>query len=124
LIYAEAILGNDESTSDDAALKAINDVRKRAGLPDLTSITKDDILTERRHEFAFEGDYWFDIQRQGFDKAREIIKKQERGSYDFNGKLQSEKIMLSSPDQMFLPIPQTDLSASPMLREPAVPYYQ
>jgi hypothetical protein len=124
LIYAEAILGNDASTSDDAALKAINDVRKRAGLPDLTSITKDDILTERRHEFAFEGDYWFDIQRQGFDKAREIISKQERGSYDFNGKLQSEKIMLSSPDQMFLPIPQTDLSASPMLREPAVPYYQ
>jgi hypothetical protein len=25
---------------------------------------------------------------------------------------------------MFLPIPQTDLTASPMLREPAVPYYK
>ena len=59
LIYAEAILGNDASTSDAAALAAINDVRKRAGLPDLTSINKDDILTERRHEFAFAREPFF-----------------------------------------------------------------
>lgn len=123
LIYAEATLGDNASTSDAEALEAINAVRQRAELDDLTSITKDIILHERRVEFAFEGDYWFDVQRQGFEKAKQIIAAQERGSYDWNGQLQSEKVTLTSPAQMFLPIPQSDLTASPKLREPAVPYY-
>lgn len=123
LIYAEATLGNDASSTDNSALDAINAVRDRAGLGDLTSITKDAILHERRVEFAFEGDYWFDIQRQGFTKAKDMIALQERGSYDFNGHLVSEKVTLTSAAQLFLPIPQTDLSASPKLSEPAIPYY-
>ncbi len=126
LIYAEATLGNGASTSDASALAAINKVRARAGLSALTAITKDIILHERRVEFAFEGDYWFDIQRQGFDKAKEIIAKQERGGYDFSGthRINSEKVTLTSAAQLFLPIPQTDLTASPKLRESAVPYYK
>lgn len=123
LIYAEATLGNDASSTDNSALDAINAVRDRAGLGDLTSITKDAILHERRVEFAFEGDYWFDIQRRGFTKAKDMIALQERGSYDFNGHLVSEKVTLTSAAQLFLPIPQTDLSASPKLSEPAIPYY-
>ncbi len=64
LIYAEATLGDDASTSDSSALDAINAVRqRRPGRPD--QHYKDIILHERRVEFAFEGDYWFDIQRQG-----------------------------------------------------------
>ncbi len=52
-----------------------------------------------------------------------MIADQERGSYNFDGQLQSEKVTLTSEAQMFLPIPQSDLTASPKLREPAVPYY-
>jgi hypothetical protein len=63
-------------------LEAVNKVRSRAGLADLTSLTKDIILHERRVEFAFEGDYWFDIQRQGFTKAKQILEAQERGTYN------------------------------------------
>ncbi|MDF1548263.1 MAG: RagB/SusD family nutrient uptake outer membrane protein, partial [Bacteroidales bacterium] len=79
LIYAEAVLANNASTSDAGALAAINKVRNRAGLASLASFTKDEILHERRAEFAFEGDYWFDIQRQGFAKAKQIIEAQNRG---------------------------------------------
>jgi hypothetical protein len=83
LIYAEAVLGTEGSTSDAAALSAFNNVRQRAGLLPKESITLDDIMHERRVEFAFEGDYWFDIQRQGFAKAKQIIEAQNRGTADY-----------------------------------------
>lgn len=81
LIYAEATLGTAGSTSDASALAAFNKVRARAGLPNKSVLTLDDILKERRVEFAFEGDYWYDITRQGFAKAKQIIEAQNRGTY-------------------------------------------
>jgi hypothetical protein len=125
LIYAEATLGTDASSTDASALDAINKVRARAGLAALTQIDKDVILHERRVEFAFEGDYWFDIQRQGFDKAKDMIAQQERGDYDYSGTniIHSDKVILTSPDQLFLPIPQSDLTASPKLRDEPVHYF-
>ena len=53
LIYAEAVLGTNASTDNTDALKAFNKVRSRAGLSAKTSITTDDVLKERRVEFAF-----------------------------------------------------------------------
>ena len=44
LMYAEAILGNDESTTDADALFYFNEVRKRAKVDELASITWDDIF--------------------------------------------------------------------------------
>ncbi|ADQ19074.1 RagB/SusD domain protein [Leadbetterella byssophila DSM 17132] len=119
LIFAEATLGTAASTSDAAALAAFNSVRARAGLPAKTSITLDDILKERRVEFAFEGDYWFDIQRQGFAKAKEMISKQNRGSYD-GGPVY---ITNFTEDRMYLPIPASETVQAPALLGPAVPYY-
>lgn len=126
LIYAEAVLGDAASTADAGALNAFNKVRRRAGFTtDKTSITKADILKERRVEFAFEGDYWFDIQRQGFTAAKQIIEAQERGTYNFNGEVDQYRVSLSSEKQLFLPIPTTEIAANPELDEskPAVPYY-
>ncbi|WP_423147103.1 RagB/SusD family nutrient uptake outer membrane protein [Rubrolithibacter danxiaensis] len=124
LIYAEATLGGAASTSDASALSAFNQVHNRAGLPSVSSITLDDILHERKVEFAFEGDYWFDIQRQGFAKAKEMIAKQERGTLGGNGQLTSFKATLTSESQLFLPVPQAETVIDPLLLEPAVPYYQ
>lgn len=124
LIYAEAVLGGAGSTADAGALEAFNKVHNRAGLTSLTSINIDDILHERKVEFAFEGDYWFDIQRQGFAKAQQIIASQERGTLDGNGKLTSFKATLNSAAQLFLPIPQAETAQDPKLLEPAVDYYK
>ena len=47
LIYAEAILGNNGSTSDGEALKYFNEVRKRAGVDPVSTINMDSVLKER-----------------------------------------------------------------------------
>lgn len=117
LIYAESVLGSSASTSDATALAAINKVRTRAGLNTLSSITMDDILHERRVEFAFEGDYWFDIQRQGFAKAKQIIEAQNRGTFEFPA------YVTFTENYMHLPIPAGEVLQDPALGLPAVPYY-
>src|SRR5690606_29317658 len=101
LIYAEAALAGGESTTDASALAAFNAVRQRAGLASKTAITPEDIFRERRVEFAFEGDFWFDIQRQGFEKAKAFIEGQNRGSFDGGPKF----ITTFTEDKMYLPIP-------------------
>lgn len=126
LIYAEAVLGAQASTSDAQALNAFNLVHQRAGLPAVSSITKDLILHERRVEFAFEGDYWFDIQRQGLAKAKAIVAAQERGTIDYTrpGGVNSLKVTMTMPyKDLFLPIPLSETVQNPKLNEPAVPYY-
>jgi starch-binding outer membrane protein, SusD/RagB family len=125
LIYAEATLGDNASTSDGTALAAINKVRARALLLPLASFTKDQVMRERRSELAFEGDYWFDLQRQGFTKAKQIIDAQERGTLSDDGtQIYSMHVTtFLSPSQLWLPIPQNETSQNPKLLEPAIPYY-
>ena len=123
LIYAEGVLGNNASTTDASALAAFNQVRTRAGLDPLSSLTKQQILHERRVEFAFEGDYWFDIQRQGFATAQQIINGQERGTLNGNGTINHVAASFNSESQLYLPIPSDEVVADPELAKAAVPYY-
>jgi hypothetical protein len=123
LIYSEAVLGTNASTTDASALAAFNKVHARAGLTPLNSLTRDIIMHERRVEFAFEGDYWFDIQRQGFTRAKQILEAQERGTLNNDGSINHVGIAVSSPSQLFLPIPQQETVSDPQLAKPAVPYY-
>ncbi len=122
LIYAEAVMGASTSTSDAGALAAFNQVHERAGLPAVTSLTKEMILKERRLEFAFESDYWFDIQRQGFTAAQAIISAQERGSYTGTG-ISHLTASFTSASQLYMPIPASEVLADPNLAEAPVPYY-
>lgn len=127
LIYAEAVLGEASSTSDQSALDAVNAVRHRAGLGesrDLTVITTENLLRERRVEFAFEGDYWFDVQRQGFARAKEIVEAQERGTYSASGThlIDHVSAALPSESQLYLPIPTAEIVNNPELANPAIPY--
>lgn len=119
LIYAEAVLGTSASTTDASALMYFNMVRERAGLAPKTSLTIDDILHERRVEFAFEGDYWFDIKRQGFTKAKQIIEAQNRGTAE-------DPVYITgfTEAMMRLPIPNGETLQDPALLEEPVAYYQ
>ena len=86
LIYAEAVLGNNASTSDPSALEAFNSVRSRA-IPTATlktSITFDDVWKERRLELAGEGDRWYDYVRRSYYDLQgciDEIKNQRRNTY-------------------------------------------
>ncbi len=61
LIKAEALLGNNTSTTDPEALKAFNATRLRAKLPAKTSFTFEDLIRERRIEFCLEYCNWYDM---------------------------------------------------------------
>lgn len=125
LIYAEAAMNGSGSTSDASALTAFNAVHTRGGLaPMVGTITIDQLLRERKVEFAFEGDYWFDIQRQGLTKASAMVAQQERGTYDDGGHLNSFKATIpASFNSLFLPIPQVETVSNPLLLEPPVSFY-
>src|SRR5688572_8261581 len=61
LLYAEALLAKGRAAE---ATSEINDIRDRAGLPDLAGIaTMADLQKEKRFELCFEGHRWFDIRR-------------------------------------------------------------
>ena len=71
--YADVLLMLAESLNEQnmsgAALPYLNQVRERAGLPDVTitdqSLLRDTIAHERRVELAFENKRWFDLVRTG-----------------------------------------------------------
>lgn len=73
LMLAESLNENGKTTE---ALTYLNQVRSRAGLPAISTGTKEDIrdkiYTERRLEFYLEGHRWFDLVRTG--RAYEVLK--------------------------------------------------
>jgi hypothetical protein len=68
LIYAEAVNAGGAPTAGSAEA-ALNLVRARAGIPSVSGLSTaaltDSIRVERRREFAFEGQRWFDLSRWG-----------------------------------------------------------
>ena len=64
LLYAEAKFLAD-GDADKSGLKALNEVRKRAQIPELTSMKYQDIKDERRAELFCEQERFFDLVRWG-----------------------------------------------------------
>ncbi len=134
LVYAEAILGNNTSSSDPEALRALNAVRQRSFVPRdeyvaLKSFMFTDIMNERRRELAYEGDNWFDFVRLHYYKPEEaisVLSNQERGTY--GGNATSLPITLNSMryaptnGDFLLPIPEGDLLKNPNLGQEPVPF--
>ena len=67
--YPEILLMNAEAAvylgNSAIALKDVNMVRNRAGLPSLTTVAINDVYKERRLELAMEQDRFFDLVRTG-----------------------------------------------------------
>ncbi|WP_163321805.1 RagB/SusD family nutrient uptake outer membrane protein [Draconibacterium mangrovi] len=147
LIYAEAVLGNDASSSDAKALEVFNKVRARAYGMDYsefvgtslaaTSLSFDKIWKERRLELACEGDRWYDYVRLHYYQPQEAIaelKAQRRSSYTGlfsfyeSGTLDTDVTYYDknpvipniTDDSFTLPFPDTDLTMNKHLMEPAV----
>ena len=140
LIYAEAVLGNDASTTDPKALEYFNKVHTRAGLPELDDpLTFDVIFKERMLEFAMEGMAWYDLVSLHYynpAKAYQILNSQDRGLF-FTRPDQmpnptqwtftktswfAERTINANAGNFLLPIPNTELSQAPNLQKPAVDY--
>lgn len=152
LIDAEAILGLESgvkpgtgipltaSTSNTEAVDNFNKVRQRVGVPAVTSFTYQQLLLERRLEFALEQDYWFDLCRiDGYQTAGSatspthhptaiaIISQQERGTYSGPANSVPAPVIYSSKltpadANFFFPVPVAESNADPNLVKAPVPY--
>ncbi len=141
LIYADAMLGNNASTSDPEALKYFNAVRQRAGVEPKTSITYADIYQEKKIEFAFEGHQWYDWKQWYYfepQAALNYFNTQNRGTYNitynegdpfvtfFNDATNPQTVGKRTYDittvKADLPYPESDLRVSPNLSLPPVPF--
>ena len=139
LIYAEAVLGNQASTSDPEALRLFNAVRQRGipTAPAATELTFMKIFNERRLEFACEGDNWYDYVRLHYynpELAKELINKQERGTYNLLREyymdevtqdqvtLNTFKVGLTDDSKFFLPFPSGDINVNKHLLEDPVEF--
>lgn len=72
--YAELLLDYAEIDfkrgRPDAALQRINQIRRRVRMPELTTLTWDDIVNERRVELAFEKSTYWDLLRWNIAEKR------------------------------------------------------
>ncbi|MDO6472978.1 RagB/SusD family nutrient uptake outer membrane protein [Maribacter sp. 1_MG-2023] len=100
LMHVEAIMAGSASTTNAAALASFQAVRDRAGLPaTVSTITKEDLLVERRVELAFENQRWFDLLRFGVAEAVLSAHSAEMG-YVFDAR------------KLLLPIPAREINIS------------
>lgn len=100
LMYVEAVLAGGESTSDATALDYYNQVRARAGFETAVStISKADLLEERRMELSFENQRLFDLIR--FEEEINVLSDHA----DNTGGIFSNTDVL-------LPIPQNEINLS------------
>lgn len=94
LMYAEAL---NELGDSDGAHDALNEVRVRAGLTELSGLGKENfrtaLLEERKLEFAAEGHRWFDLVR--FGKLEDVVSAAKPG-------------VTPQPKHYLFPIPQIE----------------
>lgn len=65
LLLSESLVRQGKNSE---ALPYINQVRARAGIPALSSVTLEDVSNEMRHELAYENHRWSDLKRTGLVK--------------------------------------------------------
>ncbi|WP_036156391.1 RagB/SusD family nutrient uptake outer membrane protein [Maribacter forsetii] len=100
LMHVEAIMAGGASTTSSAAIASFQAVRDRAGLPaTVSTITKEDLLVERRVELAFENQRWFDLLRFGVAESVLSAHSAEMG-YVFDAR------------KLLLPIPAREINIS------------
>ncbi len=150
LTYAEAVLGNNPSTTDATAVAYFNQVHTRSGLPPFTvtdpltgvstPLTFDRIFKERVTEFAMEGMAWYDLVSLHYynpQKAFAILNSQDRGFYNITPDAfpnptmwtikkttwaTTERQINANEGNFRLPIPSAEISQAPNLTQPAVEY--
>lgn len=104
LMYAEAL--NEQGAGNTEAYAAVNRIRKRAGLSDLSGLSqsafRDSVLIERRLELAFEGHRRYDLLR-----TKRLV----------SAMTAQNPTIVVKPHQTLFPIPQTERDVNPLLTQ-------
>jgi hypothetical protein len=97
---------------DGEALPYLNMVRHRAGLPDATTATADNIADEMRHELAFENHRWTDLIRIG--KAVEVLNAKGVTMKSLYGWILPNSFNVTT-DRLIYPLPARELQINTLL---------
>lgn len=133
LNYAEAVLGNNATTTDPTALQLFNALRLRAGVPTKSSIGYEDLRHEFRVETAFEGLYWYFLLRRGYYQQQEVVNyvnNQHRNASYYENSTHTYKlsdsyvapgpsVSVATARNLTLPLPETDATKNPLLKSDA-----
>lgn len=139
LNYAEATLGSNQSSTDATALSYVNELRSRAGLSNLTTLTRENLFKERRLELCMEGQYWYDLVRRSYYEQQAVIgliQSQNRETIiPFTYEAETNTVTIDETrdpepravgpvdESIFLmPYPEPEVVQNPLLRQPPVPY--
>jgi len=125
LMLAEAI--NEQTGPTAEALGYINQVRKRAGLTDLTGLDKTTfrtaVLKERRLELAFENHRWFDLKRTMTPAEWAAFMNAHGARERANPTIARGNVPFNSTDyifndfEYFLPLPAPQILINPKLAQ-------
>src|SRR5947199_2218509 len=117
LMYAEAVNEGAAPVVAMTAEQALNAVRTRAGITPVSGLStaafRDSVWLERRREFVFEGQRWFDLSRWGVLDSVIIAKTTELGTI-----APGETTVHGAPSNL-LPLPLAELSKNPNLTQNA-----
>ncbi|MCG2590448.1 RagB/SusD family nutrient uptake outer membrane protein [Rhodohalobacter sulfatireducens] len=126
--YGEVLLNLAEAAYElgntGEALDAINQVRSRAGMPNLNSLTLDDIIHERDVELMFEGHKYWDYRRWRIAEERlsesrsgvKVLFDWETKKYEVNVlDSQDRRERYFGPEHYYMPITVDRLSNNPNL---------
>ena len=101
LLHVEATMAGAPATVDPAAVASFQAVRDRAGLTTaVVSVSKEELMTERRVELAFENQRYFDLIRFG-ELDNVLSAHSDEMGYVYN-----------SQKARYLPIPQREINLS------------
>jgi hypothetical protein len=113
LRYADVLLLKAEASlrlgNTATALASLNPVRVRAGLAAVTTLTLDEVLAERGRELTWEGWRRSDLIRYGKWEGNWTTK-----SENFNTPFE---LVSRDPSRRVFPIPATQLSSNPLLKQ-------
>jgi hypothetical protein len=115
LMYAEAVNEGGAAVPAMTARQALNAVRTRAGIDSVPVLSiaafRDSVWLERRREFLFEGQRWFDLSRWGVLNSVITAKTAELGAI-----APGETTVHGAPSNL-LPIPQGERNKNPNLTQ-------
>lgn len=144
LNYVEAVigLGGSNSTADAKALSAYNSVRQRAKMPIVTSVSDDDLYSEREMEFTQERLLWYECVKQFYYMPEKlftnlnaqnrtqnfVITRINATTFDYTiaasrvQTIQTESGTYPNAGSIFLPVPDYEKTMDPDLALEPVEY--
>ncbi|MBM6992837.1 MAG: RagB/SusD family nutrient uptake outer membrane protein [Prevotella sp.] len=130
LNYVEAVMGDNDQTTDAEALSLFNAIRTRAHMAEKSVVTYEDLRHEFRMEFAFEGLYWYQLLRRSYSHQQEVVNylnNQNRNASYFEASTNTYKLSdtytapgpdvdIATAADLTLPMSDTDQTKNPNLK--------